>query len=70
MGHVGSKLGHWFKFFFKTCSPSKGHSFCFNLHETTPECVFMISWSSSNMGHVGSKTRSLGQISLKSWSAC
>ena len=27
--------------------------------------VLMISWSSLNMGHVGSKTRSLGQISLK-----
>ena len=67
MGHVGSKtrlLGH---ISIKPCPPSRGQ-FCFSLHETLPESLLMIYWSSLNMDHAVSKTRSRGQISLKPFS--
>ena len=65
LGHVGSKTRSLGQILQKPCVHSRGHSFdlkfmkmCQNVNDHT--CV--ISRSSSKLGHVWSKTRSLGQI--------
>ena len=51
---------------FKTLFTLQRPQFCFNLYiNFTRIYLLMISRSSSNTGHVGSKIRSLGQMSLK-----
>ena len=50
----------------KPCSPFRGQGFVSVFTKLYLEVVFLIiSWSSLDMDHAGSKTKSLGQISLK-----
>ena len=66
MGYVGSKTRSPGQILGKPCVRSRGHIFSQILMKVGQDVclddVWMISRTSSKMGHVGSKTRSPGQI--------